>query len=330
MRQLAQAAGVSIATISLALRNHPSIPAATRERIQALAETLGYRSDPVVASLMAQLRTTRADRPPEKLALLTFWPSPDGWRRNVNTHQYFEGATTRARQLGYEIEHFWAKDPAIAQNRLSRILYNRGIRGVLTTPLIQARGHISLEWEHFACVAVGYTVIQKLPRVAHAHFNGMQLLLRKLRQRGYRRIGYVSPESEANRVNRLWLGSYLAFSHDATPLPPLLQPQPEPKELAAWLRRHRPDCVVSNVRDYRVLLEELGYDLPGDLGFASPDVGDRTIAGIDQFPSQVGATAVDVVTSLLQHNQFGLPRHPTLHLVDGVWRDGPTIRRAGG
>ena len=45
LREVAAAAGVSDATVSLALRDHPRIPAETRERIRQLVagETFGER-----------------------------------------------------------------------------------------------------------------------------------------------------------------------------------------------------------------------------------------------------------------------------------------------
>jgi len=46
MRDVARAAGVHQTTVSLALRNHASIPAATRERIKAAAAELGYKQIP--------------------------------------------------------------------------------------------------------------------------------------------------------------------------------------------------------------------------------------------------------------------------------------------
>ena len=70
MRQLAALAKVSRTTISLALRNHPSIPASTRDRIQQLARQHGYRSDPLITTLMNQLRLSRKKRSVEKLAYI--------------------------------------------------------------------------------------------------------------------------------------------------------------------------------------------------------------------------------------------------------------------
>ena len=59
MKHVAAAAGVSVMTVSLALRRVPSIPAETRERVLAVAEKLGYRRNPLVAALMADLRGRR-------------------------------------------------------------------------------------------------------------------------------------------------------------------------------------------------------------------------------------------------------------------------------
>ena len=44
MKLIAAKAGLSGAAVSLALRDHPSIPPTTRARVKRLAERLGYRS----------------------------------------------------------------------------------------------------------------------------------------------------------------------------------------------------------------------------------------------------------------------------------------------
>ena len=59
MQQIADAAGVSKSAVSLALRNDPRIPESTRKRIQTVADKMGYRRNPVVDSLMTQLRSGR-------------------------------------------------------------------------------------------------------------------------------------------------------------------------------------------------------------------------------------------------------------------------------
>ena len=54
--EIAKAAGVSRATASRALQNNPLIAAATRQRVQNIAEKLGYRPDPEASRLLPYLK----------------------------------------------------------------------------------------------------------------------------------------------------------------------------------------------------------------------------------------------------------------------------------
>lgn len=56
LRTVARAAGVSLATASLALRGSPLIAEATRARVQNSADRLGYRINPLISELMGSLR----------------------------------------------------------------------------------------------------------------------------------------------------------------------------------------------------------------------------------------------------------------------------------
>ena len=62
LRQIAEAAGVCLMTVSLSLRDSPKISVATRERVCRLAGQLGYRPDPELSRLMKHLRSSRTLR----------------------------------------------------------------------------------------------------------------------------------------------------------------------------------------------------------------------------------------------------------------------------
>ena len=51
IEDVAAAAGVSVATVSRALRNLPNVASATRERVAAIAEQMSYRADPAASRL---------------------------------------------------------------------------------------------------------------------------------------------------------------------------------------------------------------------------------------------------------------------------------------
>lgn len=331
LRQLAKLAGVSRTTVSMALRNHPRLSEDTRQRILKLAEKHGYTPDPLTSSLMNHLRTARKSRSVEKLAYLTWWNSPEEWRKSPNDVNWFEGVQARAKALGYEVEHIWAREPGMTSARLSKILYTRAIRGVIIAPLLRSRGHLSLDWKHLAAATISFTVVKPdLHRTSHFHHNGMILAVRKLKHYGYRRVGLANLTDQIERVNHGWLAGYLVYSQGLRArdrIPPFLQKGWKENPFAEWLEKHKPDAIVSNTQDPLYSLQNLGYRVPEDIGYASLDrlSSDDPWAGVDQQARLVAASAVDLVSAQLQRNEFGLPSCArTVHL-DGIWREGPTI-----
>lgn len=82
LREIARRAGVSHTTVSLSLRNHPSIPEATRERLRELADRLGYRSNVLVSALMSRVRLKQHKSGPEVVGFLTGGPTADDWKNH--------------------------------------------------------------------------------------------------------------------------------------------------------------------------------------------------------------------------------------------------------
>ena len=337
IRQLAVLTGFSRTTVSLALRNHPSIPAETRAKILKVTEKMGYRPDPLVSSLMNRLRVQRSQRITEKIAYLTFWQEEDKWKTNFNEHSYFKGCCARAAQLGYEIEHFWAKQPGINSSRLSNILYSRGVRGAILAPLPAHLGHVSLEWEKLACVSIGLTILKpNMHRVSHAYHEGMMLALRMLKHHGYQRFGFVNYAVYNRRAKYGWLSGFLTYLYQFQPdpkshLPPLLLEEWSQAEFSKWLNKHKPDVLISNTQEPLFTAQELGREVPEDIGYAClhRHLENDPWAGIRRFPERIGAAAVDVLVGQLQNNEVGLPEFPKTVLIEGDWVDGPTVRPQG-
>ena len=57
--QIARLTGVSPTTVSRARANHPRISEATKAAVNAAAKKLGYRPDPQISLLKAQIRRSR-------------------------------------------------------------------------------------------------------------------------------------------------------------------------------------------------------------------------------------------------------------------------------
>src|SRR5262245_28353821 len=132
MKSIAAAAGVTQATVSMCLSNHPRIPLATRERIQALARKFGYHPNPYVSTLMRIRRQGKplADRPIR--ALVCPPRTANGWKDNpaATIRQMREGAIARAEMRGYHPQEFWLHRDGMSHERFSEMLHARGINAV--------------------------------------------------------------------------------------------------------------------------------------------------------------------------------------------------------
>src|SRR2546423_6647179 len=129
MKSIAGQAGVTQATVSMSLANNPRIPAATRERIQALARKLGYQPNPYVSTLMRIRRQGRPLKEKPVLALVCAQRTAEGWRNHasVTIRQMREGAIAQAAARGYHTQEFWLYRDGMSNERFSQMLHARGI-----------------------------------------------------------------------------------------------------------------------------------------------------------------------------------------------------------
>jgi LacI family transcriptional regulator len=330
MRQIAAAAGVSVATVSMALRNSEKISAATREKVRAAAARLDYRPDPLIAALAGR-RREQTPASLDTIAYVTAYPTREGWRDNRFSPAAYEGACARAAQRGYRVEHFWLLEPQMTPRRLAGIFQTRGILGVCIAPFPDVVPQFAFPWDNFCVAAIGNTMLRPaLHRASPHQFQGMQLTLNTLRLRGYRRIGVALGKRVSKIVSHLWIASVLMFQHlhGVAAATCLVYEESDREELKDWLAKHKPDVLVASDIALIEWVKETHLRIPEDMGFALLERYPG-YAGLDQKPGMVGAAAIDLVIGLIQRNETGLPADPKVVMVEGGWNEGPTIRPAG-
>ena len=337
LEDLAKRAGVHRSTVSLALRDHPRISKEVRLRIQALAKKMGYRTNPLVAALMQSRRSGRKERD-VVLAYVTSYPTRYGWRPPFHDRpNYFPGASARALELGYKLEHFWLAEPGMSAERMSDILTARGINGVLIGRLPPGQQEIQLLWNRFSCVALGLTLRNpNIHRIAEDYFSGAVKTMEQIAQRGYRRVGFVFSEADDSpRVGDQWLGAclrhQLRMSMDDITVPFYFHPGLEQAPIfASWFERTRPDVIVAThaqpVSDW---LEQMGLKAPDDVGLATliNDHPEKGWSGIHSDPDKLGALATEMVVGLMHRSETGLPEDPHEVLLCGEWVEGSSLGR---
>ena len=333
MRELSRALGLSLATISRALRNEFTVAPDTRDRVQSLARELGYQLDANVSQAYARLRVKRALKSSPVLGVITSYLGEAEWRTNRYFVRFLEHINSRATELGYQIGVFSNKTPGISGQRLTSILRARGIVGLIIAPDLRAGSHLSLDLTHFASAACTHVVWRpNLHRVEPHSFQNTLLALRRLTRLGYRRIGLASfwaSDKNTGHQNAAAYHHLAATGMIPEPVPVHVESRFGGEKFLAWLRTHRPDAILATHPEATFnALEQLELRPGSDIGLAGLRgvTGIGEWAGIDMHADKIDAAVVELVVDQINRNERGVPEHPRIVMVEGSWVDGPTVQ----
>ncbi len=276
LQMIADRAKVSCTTVSLALRNHPKISVATRERVHALARELDYRVNPLISAHMSYLR---ALRPKYTGVCIAFVCNRALGAVEADTktpvRHYFHSARQRAADLGFELEYFNLNESGMTDRRLSQILGARGIRGVIVAPLSEGGGvsGVTLDWADFASVMIEHTFLQpRLHTVCSDEFSTIGRLIQRLLDYGHERIGIAMHSQMDDHANHFWLAGYQAFQALTKPrhrVPHFITPRWDKRAFLAWFKRHRPEAIITINDDIVRWLREDNIRVPNDVACAT-------------------------------------------------------------
>jgi len=328
LREIAAEFGVSHATVSLALRNHPRISAKLRQDIQKKAVEMGYSPDPLLTVLSHYRHNRKASPVQAAIAWINCWTHPKQLRGFREFDAYWRGASDCAGKFGYHLEEF-VIDKSMPLERLEKIFITRNIKGILIPPHRPGHGLENFNFSHFSAVRLGRGVVQpELHVVTADQAANTAMAFHTLRRKGYRRIGFVGdlPVKLYTRRERL-AGYREAPPRERLPLC-LLEDSHKAgsskKQLLAWVKANRPDAILADSPDVPAILAQAGYRVPQDIALAGMSVVDGNIsAGIDQHSYEVGRVAMLMVISLINDFAQGIPPIFRQILVEGEWKDGP-------
>ncbi len=167
--------------------------------------------------------------------------------------------------------------------------------------------------------------------VTNHHFHSMNLMLTKLIELGYRRIGFFGEKDWDDKVEHGWIGG-LALARWRDPqlcdIPPLLEHETKDRDLHRWLKQNRPDVVIlltprlSHGSSASVTRFPEKWDSP----VSSLPQSHNRLSGLYQNSIRIGEAAVDFLISMLHSGERGIPSTPTRVLVESEWAPGATLR----
>jgi LacI family transcriptional regulator/LacI family repressor for deo operon, udp, cdd, tsx, nupC, and nupG len=335
-KEIARSLGLHPSTICLALKKDPRVPASTLKVVHDEARRLGYVRDPMLGALSAYRNARRRKAFHGTLAWLVSTSADYDWRSFRDYADYFEGARQRGSELGYQLEIFDLQKHEDNPGRLLGIFRARNIRGVIVCPQPQIDTVLDISFEHLSGVTLGYTLKSPaLHSVTAYHYASVREIFTRLRALGYRRVGYIIPSEHDSRLNGAFLSAYLLEQSEMKPedrIPPFTESlRVSPRSpFQAWLRRHKPDALIAANYQASLLTDGFKLSIPKNIGVAMVAVieGFHRFSGIDENSVSIGRTAAEVVVSMVEHSETGVPRHPQRILVRGRWHEGSSLRRS--
>jgi len=323
LKNVAELTGFHITTISRALRDHPSIPEATRHTIREAATSLGYQHTPVLSALTQIRMGEDVGSRPERLAFLPTLSHDN----EEEVFEIMEGAAAQARLLGFELvtvlsEAAQGAPPASFEGFLRR-LNACGTIHVDFTPCVEggaSRPGILVYTSR--STQPGYQTT-----VQHDHAQAASGALAALVGRGYKRIGLVLHSEGDEETDRLHIAGYLAghMATSAQPPPPPHRCPTGPQKAAArafkaWVSLNSLDALL--LPSALPLLE--GPIVEG-LGLATLQLKGKAcgaMAGIRPQYHMMGRHAVTALVNKLRKQDRHTQEAPCRLLVQGCWEDG--------
>jgi DNA-binding LacI/PurR family transcriptional regulator len=333
LQALADAAGISKTAASLALRNQPNVSEATRLRVQKLAREMGYRVNPFVSALMASVSRS-AEAPSAAPMAFVSDETPADLKRQPRRAVYWQQAERRAAELGYRLERFWLGTDGMRAERLFGVLRARGICGVVFGLIRDGEALAGVDWAEFSCATIDLqTTVPAFHCTESDSFGNALAVFGHLERRGYRRIGLAMDEGSDRRKHYRVLAAHVAHHRmeGRRPLPALEPRRWEPDVVSEWIRKYRPDAVVTVNSEVLEWLRVEGWSIPADIGYANLAVPptSQVESGMRVDSVALAAGAVDLVDAQLRRNERGVPPKRKRMAVMGNWFDGATLRAEG-
>lgn len=327
VRRLAALLGLSKSTVAGALNGQVGYAAGTVAKVKTMAETLGYRPNPLVTANMVRIRDTRGrSEHASTLAYLSDIGRAELLKPGCHNYAGYLGARERAFELGFGLDLIDYAQAGMNSGRLRNVIRSRGIRGLVIAPHTQPQIELDLGWDEFATVCIGFSVVSpRFDRVGYDHHEAIIEVCRRMCARGHQRLGLVMSEDFDARVLHITRAGFMRWQwdHDGNDVPALLIRSENRDTLAAWYRKHKPDCIIAPGVNIVEELSHIGIETPRDVVVTTtmhlPQHAE--LGGFDISLRSLARSAVDLVAAKLYRNEKGVPQMRQTVLVLGTFSD---------
>ena len=179
IKDIARAGGVSHSTVSRALNNHPAISKATRERIIALSQEMGYVPNATARGL--KTNRTRA------LGVILRQIDDPYWS------EVLDGVDSVLQAKGYSMFIACTHDDKQRGKEVARAMVERGVDGVILGGLrfSEEKSHILSSYDLPMVMINNEDVGQFRYVISNDHYHGARMITKHLIELGHTRLAYL-------------------------------------------------------------------------------------------------------------------------------------------
>lgn len=307
LKDIALRAGVSVNTVSLALRDMPSVKQETRETILHIAEELGYLEQKGKTELHNIALISTGERLRDSYFYMSF-------------HQYILSA---AHEHHYNMMVFKGSSCDLPPEELRRKLEANSVAGIIILGDMDERIVANVAACGIPVVATGTRYHDlSVCTVIEDNLEGAYLAVRHLYERGYRRIGFLGqPRYSTGFLERYegYVGAMGVFGLPVRPEHLIIDLNPE--NVYSYKRIHQaisemsdmPEAFMCNNDNLAMIaakaLYARGLSVPGDvalLGFDNSMIGKMAmpaITSVDVCCQAQAARCVKILVDMIQGDE---------------------------
>jgi LacI family transcriptional regulator len=329
IRELADLAGVSTATVSRAMNNDRRTAEKTRIRIRGLAEKYGYRPNPGMAAVASRRKRSHLQGLP--VACLTQLQIPG----NAYITQKIDAITPFAEQHGFRI-HVHNLPMDVGKDQLEEeldLLARRGTAGIVFLQLLgDLRAFAEVDWSRFCVVSMERGLREpQFTSIRPCITDRVFLCWRKARELGFRRILMTycdllhgHPDMRDYQAALLWCQQQTPVK-ERIPMFTWGQDEEISERLGDCIRRYDVDVVLAFLPYLYNVMLNAGVQIPRDVGYISLHSRLPFTTGAKDNEMLLNAAVVQELEQMIRHGRQGVPDVAKDVQIYTQWQSGETI-----
>jgi len=317
LKEIAEACGVTIATVSLALNGKAGVGQHTRERIRRMAEQLGYQRQEARHGLGRGHRGASPIR-------VGWVEAPELTLEETRAFRRVLGGELRSR--GYELRAYPSQ---VLAGEIATFCRRERLAILVPHALDSGSELCRQDWPELVILCFErnrdplpfYTVRSNTAAAA-------RLMMRRVLTCGHRRVGLLpvttnTPDIVQREALEGWVSEYYLQTGEWPGIPPFhLQAGREPA-LVPWVRQHQPEVILTTSPQTGGLLQQAGFSIPADFAFATLHARRRAPwSGIQLRTAANARVLAENIDYYFRHGLAGVRRVPSESILPGQWVKG--------